>query len=145
MERLFFNRNVQTAFAVGQARGVVLLAAAQDGLPVREVAPHEVKMAVAGYGAADKEQVQRMVQVVLGMAVLPTTRRCGRRAGGRHLRRQQQVGQVARTSAASWTAPPSPRSTRGEIAYERAVREALAARSARSGRRSGPRMSPGRR
>lgn len=71
VERLFFNRNVQTAFAVGQARGVVLLAAAQAGLPVFEYGPHEVKMAVTGYGRAGKDQVQRMVQMVLGMEVLP--------------------------------------------------------------------------
>lgn len=71
VERLFFNRNVMTAFAVGQARGVVLLAAAERGLPVFEYGPHEVKMAVTGYGRADKGQVQRMVQVMLGMTVLP--------------------------------------------------------------------------
>ncbi len=71
VERLFFNKNVQTAFAVGQARGVVLLAAAEHGLPVFEYGPHEVKMAVTGYGRADKGQVQRMVQMVLGMSVLP--------------------------------------------------------------------------
>ena len=72
VERLFFNRNVQTAFAVGQARGVVLLAAAQHGLPVFEYGPHEVKIAVTGYGRADKMQVQRMVQTLLGMPSLPT-------------------------------------------------------------------------
>lgn len=71
VERLFFNKNVQTAFAVGQARGAVLLAAAQHGLPVFEYGPHEVKMAVTGYGRAHKDQVQRMVQVVLGMTILP--------------------------------------------------------------------------
>ena len=71
VERLFFNRNVQTAFAVGQARGVVLLAAAEAGVPVFEYGPHEVKMAVTGYGRAAKDQVQRMVQVVLGMPSLP--------------------------------------------------------------------------
>jgi crossover junction endodeoxyribonuclease RuvC len=71
VERLFFNRNVQTAFAVGQARGVVLLAAAQAGVPVFEYGPHEVKMAVTGYGRAGKDQVQRMVQIVLGLTVLP--------------------------------------------------------------------------
>jgi crossover junction endodeoxyribonuclease RuvC len=71
VERLFFNKNVQTAFAVGQARGVVLLAAAQHGLPVFEYGPHEVKIAVTGYGRAPKDQVQRMVQIVLGMATLP--------------------------------------------------------------------------
>ncbi|MBX3029212.1 MAG: crossover junction endodeoxyribonuclease RuvC [Chloroflexi bacterium] len=71
VERLFFNKNVQTAFAVGQARGVVLLAAAQAGLPVYEYGPHEVKMAVTGYGKAPKDQVQRMVQMILGLASLP--------------------------------------------------------------------------
>jgi crossover junction endodeoxyribonuclease RuvC len=71
VERLFFNKNVQTAFAVGQARGAVLLTAAQHSLPVFEYGPHEVKMAVTGYGRAQKDQVQRMVQVVLGLAQLP--------------------------------------------------------------------------
>jgi len=71
VERLFFNRNVQTAFAVGQARGVVLLAAAQAGLPVHEYGPHEVKMAVTGYGKAPKDQVQRMVQMILGLSAVP--------------------------------------------------------------------------
>jgi crossover junction endodeoxyribonuclease RuvC len=71
VERLFFNKNVQTAFAVGQARGVILLAAAQHGVPVLEYGPHEVKVAVTGYGRASKQQVQRMVQAVLGMSVLP--------------------------------------------------------------------------
>src|SRR5207244_668539 len=70
VERLFFSRNVQTAFGVGQARGVVLLAAAQHGTPVREATPNEVKSAITGYGGADKEQVQRMVQLVLGMSQL---------------------------------------------------------------------------
>lgn len=72
VERLFFSRNAQTAFAVGQARGVVLLAAAQHAVHVSEATPSEVKTAVAGYGAADKEQVSRMVAVVLGMAERPT-------------------------------------------------------------------------
>jgi crossover junction endodeoxyribonuclease RuvC len=71
VERLFFNKNVQTAFAVGQARGVALLTAARYGLPVHEYGPHEVKLAVTGHGRAEKIQVQRMVQVVLGLATLP--------------------------------------------------------------------------
>ncbi len=50
---------------------MVLLAAAERGMPVFEYGPHEVKMAVTGYGRADKGQVQRMVQLMLGMAVLP--------------------------------------------------------------------------
>ncbi len=61
VEELFFNRNVRTALAVGQARGVALLAAAQAGLPVYEYTPQQVKMAVTGYGGADKEQVTHMV------------------------------------------------------------------------------------
>ena len=71
VERLFFNKNVQTAMAVGQARGVVLLTAAQHGLPVLEYGPHEVKLAVTGYGKAPKDQVQRMVQMVLSMKQVP--------------------------------------------------------------------------
>ncbi len=71
VERLYFNRNVQTAFAVGQARGVILMVAAQCGLPVAEYGPHEVKQAVTGYGRADKGQVQRMVQRLLELTVLP--------------------------------------------------------------------------
>ncbi|HVA87881.1 MAG TPA: crossover junction endodeoxyribonuclease RuvC [Candidatus Saccharimonadales bacterium] len=71
VERLFFSRNAQTAFAVGQARGVVLLAAAQHRLPVREGTPNEVKLAIAGDGAADKVAVQRMVQLVLSLPAPP--------------------------------------------------------------------------
>lgn len=72
VERIFFSRNVQTAFSVGQARGVVLLAAAQAGLPIYEYTPNEVKIAVTGYGRASKDQVQRMVRTVLGLAAVPT-------------------------------------------------------------------------
>jgi crossover junction endodeoxyribonuclease RuvC len=71
VERLFFSRNAQTAFAVGQARGVVLLAAAERSLDVREATPNEVKVATAGHGSAEKEQVQRMVQAILGLPELP--------------------------------------------------------------------------
>jgi crossover junction endodeoxyribonuclease RuvC len=71
VERLFFSLNVQTAFAVGQARGVVLLAAAQAEVPVREATPSEIKLAVTGSGRADKEQVGRMVAVCLGLAEAP--------------------------------------------------------------------------
>jgi len=72
VERVFFQRNAQTALAVGHARGVILLAAAEHGVTVREATPNEVKQAVTGHGAADKAQVQRMVQVVLGLSALPT-------------------------------------------------------------------------
>ncbi len=71
IERLFFTKNAQTAFAVGQARGVVLLAAAQHNIEVREATPNEVKVATAGHGQAAKEQVQRMVQAVLALDEIP--------------------------------------------------------------------------
>lgn len=70
-EELFFSRNVRTALAVGQARGVVLLAAAHAGIPVFEYTPLQVKQAVAGYGKASKEQVQEMVRVLLGLPETP--------------------------------------------------------------------------
>ena len=71
VERLFFSKNAQTAFGVGQARGVVLLAAAQAEVPVREATPNEVKLAVTGHGRAEKDQVGRMVAVCLGLEAPP--------------------------------------------------------------------------
>jgi crossover junction endodeoxyribonuclease RuvC len=71
VEELFFNRNVTTALTVGQARGVVLLAAAQAGVPVFEYTPSEVKQALVGYGRADKQQIQEMVRLMLGLADIP--------------------------------------------------------------------------
>lgn len=68
VEELYFGTNVRTAFAVGQARGVVLLAAGQRGLPVRSYTPQQVKAAVCGHGRAGKAQVGRMVARLLGMA-----------------------------------------------------------------------------
>jgi crossover junction endodeoxyribonuclease RuvC len=72
VERLFFARNVTTAMTVGQARGIVLLAAAQRDIPIAEYAPSEVKQAVVGYGKADKHQIQEMVRIMLGLESLPT-------------------------------------------------------------------------
>jgi crossover junction endodeoxyribonuclease RuvC len=71
VERLFFQVNARTAMAVGQASGLVLAAAARAGAEVAQYTPNEVKQAVAGYGAAPKEQVQRMVQALLGLAEQP--------------------------------------------------------------------------
>jgi len=71
VEKLFFARNVTTALAVGQARGVVLLAAAEKGIPVREYSPSEVKHAIVGYGKADKAQIQEMVRIILGLDQIP--------------------------------------------------------------------------
>ena len=67
VERLFFQRNVQTAMTVGQARGIALLVAAEASLEVDEPTPNEVKQAVCGNGAADKEQVAAMVARLLGV------------------------------------------------------------------------------
>jgi crossover junction endodeoxyribonuclease RuvC len=71
IEQLFFSRNVTTALAVGQARGIVMLAAAQASIRVVEYTPAEVKQAVSGYGKADKSQMQEMVRLILGLHVAP--------------------------------------------------------------------------
>lgn len=67
VEQLFFNRNVTTAIAVGQARGVILLAASQRRIPIYEYTPLQVKQAVVGYGRATKEQVIYMTMNMLGI------------------------------------------------------------------------------
>lgn len=72
VESLFFQRNVRTAMSVGQARGVVLLALQQAGLDVIDYTPNQVKQAVSGYGAADKQQIQAMVFALLKLKELPT-------------------------------------------------------------------------
>ena len=71
VERVLFQVNVRTAMSVGQASGVVMAEAAGRGLPVTEYSPNEVKDAVAGFGGADKSQVQRMVQLLLDLDTLP--------------------------------------------------------------------------
>ena len=71
IEELFFNTNVKTAIAVAQARGVLILAAANKGLPVYEYTPLQVKQAVVGYGRADKNQVQQMVKAILNLHEVP--------------------------------------------------------------------------
>jgi crossover junction endodeoxyribonuclease RuvC len=70
-ERLFFSNNVTTAMQVGRTVGIALLAAAQRGLPWVEYRPVEVKMAVVGYGGAEKKQVQYMVKQLLGLDKVP--------------------------------------------------------------------------
>ncbi len=71
VERVLFQNNARTAISVGQASGLALVAAARVGIPVVEYSPNEVKLAVAGHGAADKEQVQLMVARLLGLAEVP--------------------------------------------------------------------------
>jgi crossover junction endodeoxyribonuclease RuvC len=73
LEQLYFGKNVRSAIAVGQARGVVMLAAAQRGIPCFDYSPQAVKMAVCGSGAAAKRQVQRMVGTLLGLPRPPTS------------------------------------------------------------------------
>ena len=71
VEELFFSRNVTTAIAVSHARGIVLLALANAGVPVEEYRPMAVKQAVTGYGHADKPQIQEMVRLQLGLDGIP--------------------------------------------------------------------------
>ena len=71
VEKLFFVRNVKTGIAVGQARGVALLALAQSHIGVAEYSPNEVKQAVVGYGKAEKKQVQKMISVLLNLESIP--------------------------------------------------------------------------
>ena len=71
IEDLYFGANVRSALAVGQARGVTVLAAGQAGIPCWSYTPQQVKAAVCGTGRAEKGQVQRMVQALLGLDELP--------------------------------------------------------------------------
>jgi crossover junction endodeoxyribonuclease RuvC len=124
VERIFHSRNVQTALAIGHARGVVLLAAAEYDLEVREATPSEVKLAVTGYGAADKRQVATMVATILGMADAPTPDDAAdalaiaiwtahRERPGERL----NAGRLDRGAVAAKTTDANP--------YDRAVRDAL--------------------
>lgn len=65
VEKLYFAKNQKTAIAVAQARGVILLTAAEEGLKIKECSPNEVKTAITGYGLADKKAVLKMVRLIL--------------------------------------------------------------------------------
>lgn len=71
VEELFFNKNIRTALSVGQARGVILLAGALQGIPVNEYTPLQVKQSVVGYGRAQKQQVQHMIKILLNLPEIP--------------------------------------------------------------------------
>ncbi len=71
IEELFFNKNSKTAFVVGQARGVILLAACQKKLKIHIYTPLQVKISVTGYGRAEKQQVGRMVKAILKLKEVP--------------------------------------------------------------------------
>lgn len=138
VERLFFSRNAQSAFGVGQARGVVLLAAAQAGIPVREATPNEVKVGVTGYGNADKGQVARMVTVILQLSEVPTPDdTADALATAISVANAERPGDRVNTGTGAARAPIMDRSAiqpivRGETPYERSVREAIT-REAKAG------------
>ncbi len=71
IEKLFFNTNTTTAIDVAQARGVIVLSAAQAGVPVFQYTPLQVKQSVVGYGRAEKKQVQEMTKLLLGLKAVP--------------------------------------------------------------------------
>lgn len=71
VEELFFFKNAKTAISVSHSRGVVMLAGVKSGLEIFEYTPLEVKIALTGYGKADKTQIQKMVKVILGLKDIP--------------------------------------------------------------------------
>jgi crossover junction endodeoxyribonuclease RuvC len=71
VEKLFFGRNVTTVMTVSQARGIALLVGAQAKIPIYEYTPMQIKMALTGYGKADKKQIQEMVRVILKLKEIP--------------------------------------------------------------------------
>jgi crossover junction endodeoxyribonuclease RuvC len=71
VEKIFFQKNVKTAFSVGQGRGAALIAIAEADIPMGEYNPMEIKQAVVGYGNAEKSQVQQMVKILLNLEEIP--------------------------------------------------------------------------
>ena len=71
IEELFYNTNATTAIMVGEARGMALLACAQNGIRISEYTPLQIKSSLTGYGRADKKQVQTMVKMILGLSEVP--------------------------------------------------------------------------
>lgn len=71
IEEVFFHRNPRAALKLGQARGAAIVAAAESALPVAEYSPRQIKQSVVGYGAAQKEQVQHMIRVLLNLSITP--------------------------------------------------------------------------
>jgi crossover junction endodeoxyribonuclease RuvC len=121
VERVLFQNNARTAISVGQASGLALVAAARAGIPVTQYSPNEVKLAVAGHGGADKEQVQLMVTRLLHLGSVP--------------RPPDAADALALALCHQWAAPlhdriadaSSPASTAPAVSgYERAVAAALA-------------------
>lgn len=76
IEKLFFAKNVTTAISVSHARGVIMLAMAQAGIPITEYTPLQIKSALTGYGRAEKSQIQEMVKIMLGLKEIPKPDDC---------------------------------------------------------------------
>ncbi len=72
VENIFFAKNVRSALKLGHARGIALLAASQASIPVVEYSPAEIKRSVVGYGRAEKQQVQAMMKMLLGLEAVPS-------------------------------------------------------------------------
>ena len=71
VENVYFFKNLKTALPVSQAKGVILLTAAKKNIPIYEITPLQVKMAISGYGRADKKQVQKMIKIILNLEKIP--------------------------------------------------------------------------
>lgn len=72
IEKLFFSKNTKTAIDVGQARGAIILTAALNNVSIKEYTPLQIKQAATSYGRADKRQLQKMIQLILGLEKMPT-------------------------------------------------------------------------
>jgi crossover junction endodeoxyribonuclease RuvC len=121
VERVLFQANVRTAMSVGQASGLALAIAARAGIPVEQYSPNEVKLAVAGYGAADKEQVQSMVMRLLKLAAPPSPPDA---ADALALALCHGWGAARYGVRAAASAGPAPSATKGRL--DRAVAAAIA-------------------
>ncbi len=71
VEKVYFFKNYKTAFPVSQAKGVIMMTASRENIPVYEFTPPQIKMGITGYGKADKLQVQKMIQVTLNLKEIP--------------------------------------------------------------------------
>ena len=141
LEQLYFGQNVQTAFAVGHARGATMLAAGERGLPCFSYTPQRVKSAVCGNGRAPKDQVARMVQTLLDLPELPRPDHASDALAVAicHHNAAPLVGALAaaqlpvRASAAAGGRAAGGRSARAPIAVERPAARAHARVPARGG------------
>jgi crossover junction endodeoxyribonuclease RuvC len=121
LEEAFIARNPQTALKLGQARGVILLAGAQAGVPVFGYAPAHVKLAVVGHGRAEKDQISFMITRILGLGAPPASEHAADALGLAYCHLQQ--GRLRSLAAGAGAAAP---------------RSGVPARSGSSGRRGGP-------